>query len=47
MALQRTTREVWATEGGFIPYKIEGCPQQNVPESFIKGASWRVVNAIE
>jgi hypothetical protein len=47
VALQCTTREVWAAEGGFIPYKIEGQPQQNVPESFVKGASWQVVNAIE
>jgi hypothetical protein len=47
VALQHTTREVWAAEGGFIPYEIEGNPQQNVPESFIKGVSWRVVNAIE
>jgi hypothetical protein len=48
VALQRTTREVWAAEGGFIPYEIENQqPQQDVPESFIKGASWRVVNAIE
>jgi hypothetical protein len=47
VALQRTTREVWVAEGGFIPYEIEGPPQQNIPESFIKGASWRVVNAIK
>jgi hypothetical protein len=47
VVLQRTTREVWAAEGGFIPYEIEGQPQQNIPEPFIKGASWRVVNAIE
>jgi hypothetical protein len=48
VALQRTTREVWAAEGGFIPYEIENQqPRQDVPESFIKGASWRVVNAIE
>jgi hypothetical protein len=48
VALQRTTREVWAAEGGFIPYEIENQqPRQDVPESFIKGASWRVVNTIE
>jgi hypothetical protein len=47
VALQCTTREVWATEGGFIPYEIKGHPLQNVPESFIKRASWRVVNVIE
>jgi hypothetical protein len=47
MALQHTTREVWAAEGGFIPYEVESRLQQNIPESFVKGASWQVVNTIE
>jgi hypothetical protein len=40
MALQQTTRELWAQQGPFEPYTIHGVPQQNIPEIYIKGAVW-------
>jgi hypothetical protein len=40
VALQQTTRELWAQQGPFEPYIIHGHPQQNVPEIYIKGAVW-------
>jgi hypothetical protein len=40
VALQQTTRELWAQQGPFEPYMIHGIPQQNVPEIYIKGAVW-------
>jgi hypothetical protein len=40
VALQQTTRELWAQQGPFEPYIIHGTPQQNVPEIYIKGAIW-------
>jgi hypothetical protein len=42
VALQQTTRELWAQQGPFEPYIIHGTPQQNVPEIYIKGAVWNV-----
>jgi hypothetical protein len=40
VALQQTTRELWAQQGPFEPYTIHGVPQQNIPEIYIKGAVW-------
>jgi hypothetical protein len=40
VALQQTTRELWAQQGLFEPYTIHGITQQNVPEIYIKGAVW-------
>jgi hypothetical protein len=40
MALQQTTRELWAQQGPFEPYTIHGITQQNVPEIYLKGAIW-------
>jgi hypothetical protein len=40
VALQQTTRELWAQQGPFEPYTIHGITQQNVPEIYIKGAVW-------
>jgi hypothetical protein len=41
VALQQTTRQLWASQGPFEPYTVHGVPQQNVPEDYIKGATWR------
>jgi hypothetical protein len=40
VALQQTTRELWAQQGPFEPYTIHGVPQQNIPEIYIKRAVW-------
>jgi hypothetical protein len=40
MALQQTTRELWAQQGPFEHYTIHGVPQQNIPEIYIKSAVW-------
>jgi hypothetical protein len=40
VALQQSTRELWAQQGPFEPYTIHGVPQQNIPEIYIKGAVW-------
>jgi hypothetical protein len=40
VALQQTTRELWAQQGPFEPYTIHGVPQQNIPEIYIKSAVW-------
>jgi hypothetical protein len=40
VALQQTTRELWAQQGPFEAYTIHGVPQQNIPEIYIKGAVW-------
>jgi hypothetical protein len=40
VALQQTTRELWAQQGPFEPYTTHGVPQQNIPEVYIKGAVW-------
>jgi hypothetical protein len=40
VALQQTTRELWAQQGPFEPYTIHSVPQQNIPEIYIKGAVW-------
>jgi hypothetical protein len=40
VALQQTTRELWAQQGPFEPYTIHSVPQQNIPEVYIKGAVW-------
>jgi hypothetical protein len=40
VALQQTTRELWAQQGPFEPYTIHGVPQQIIPEVYIKGAVW-------
>jgi hypothetical protein len=47
VALQHTTRELWATEGPFEAYKLQGPVQRDIPELFIKGAEWHVINGIE
>jgi hypothetical protein len=40
VALQQTTRELWAGQGPFEPYTIHGIPQQNIPAIYIKNAVW-------
>jgi hypothetical protein len=40
VALQQTTRELWAQQGPFETYTIHGVPQQNIPQEYIKGAVW-------
>jgi hypothetical protein len=40
VALQQTTRELWAQQGPFEHYTIHGVPQQNIPDIYIKGAIW-------
>jgi hypothetical protein len=40
VALQQTTRELWAQQGPFETYTIHGVPQRNIPEIYIKGAVW-------
>jgi hypothetical protein len=40
VALQQTTRELWAQQGPFEHYTIHSVPQQNIPEIYIKGAVW-------
>jgi hypothetical protein len=40
VALQQTTRELWAQQGPFKQYTIHGVPQQNIPAVYIKGAIW-------
>jgi hypothetical protein len=41
VALQQTTRQLWASQGPFEPYTVHGVPQQNVPEDYIKAAVWK------
>jgi hypothetical protein len=41
VALQQTTRELWASQGPFEPYTVHGIPQQNIPTIYIKEAIWR------
>jgi hypothetical protein len=41
VALQQTTRELWASSGPFESYTVHGVPQRNVPEDYIKGAVWK------
>jgi hypothetical protein len=40
VALQQTTRELWAQQGPFELYTIHSITQQNVPAIYIKGAVW-------
>jgi hypothetical protein len=40
MALQQSTRELWAQQGPFEPYILHSVPHQNIPEIYIKGAVW-------
>jgi hypothetical protein len=40
VALQQTTRELWAQQGPFEPYTIHGITQRNIPAIYIKGAVW-------
>jgi hypothetical protein len=47
VVLQCTTRELWASEGPFEAYKLQGPVQRDIPELFIKQAEWHVVNGIE
>jgi hypothetical protein len=41
VALQQTTRQLWASQGPFESYTVHGLPQQNVPEDYLKAAVWR------
>jgi hypothetical protein len=47
VVLQQTTQGIWALEGPFIAYELQGPLQRNIPELFIKEAKWCVVNSIE
>jgi hypothetical protein len=38
MALQQTTRELWASQGPFELYTIHGLPQQNIPTIYLREA---------
>jgi hypothetical protein len=40
VALQQTTRELWAQQGPFEPYIIHGVTHQNIPGIYIKGTVW-------
>jgi hypothetical protein len=40
VALQQSTRELWAQQGPFEPYILHSVPHQNIPEIYIKGAVW-------
>jgi hypothetical protein len=40
VALQQTTRELWAQQGPFEHYTIHGVPQQNIPDIYLKGTVW-------
>jgi hypothetical protein len=42
VALQQTTRALWASQGPFEPYIIHGITQQNVPEIYLKGVVWNL-----
>jgi hypothetical protein len=41
VALQQTTRQLWASQGPFESYTVHGVPQQNIPEDYIKAAVWK------
>jgi hypothetical protein len=41
VALQQTTRQLWASQGPFELYTVHRVPQQNVPEDYIKRAVWK------
>jgi hypothetical protein len=41
VALQQTTRQLWASQGPFEPYTVHGVPQQNVPGDYIKAVVWK------
>jgi hypothetical protein len=47
MALQQSTREIWAATGPFEQYPISGRLQRNVPSAFLKEAVWQVINGVE
>jgi hypothetical protein len=47
VALQQSTRELWAAAGPFEQYPISGRPQRNVPSAFLKEAVWQVINRVE
>jgi hypothetical protein len=47
VALQQSTRELWAATGPFEQYPISGRPQRNVPSAFLKEAVWQVINGVE
>jgi hypothetical protein len=40
VALQQTTRELWAQQGPFEPYTIHGITQRNIPAIYVKSAIW-------
>jgi hypothetical protein len=41
VALQQTTRQLWASQGPFESYAVHRLPQQNVPDEYIKTAVWK------
>jgi hypothetical protein len=41
VALQQTTRELWASQGPFESYTVHRIPQRNVPEDYLKTAVWK------
>jgi hypothetical protein len=47
MALQQSTREIWAATGPFEQYPISRQLQRNVPSAFLKEAVWQVINGVE
>jgi hypothetical protein len=47
VVLQTTTRELWAAEGPFETYILQGPVRREIPERFLKAAEWRVHNGIE
>jgi hypothetical protein len=47
VALQQSTREIWAATGPFEQYPISRRLQRNVPSAFLKEAVWQVINGVE
>jgi hypothetical protein len=47
VALQQSTREIWAATGPFEQYPISRQPQRNVPSAFLEEAVWQVINRVE
>jgi hypothetical protein len=47
MALQQSTRQIWAAIGPFKQYPISRRLQRNIPSAFLKEAVWQVINGVE
>jgi hypothetical protein len=47
VALQQSTRQIWAATGPFKQYPISRQLQRNIPSAFLKEAVWQVINRVE